>query len=282
MSMILYSPMESFNIFNLFSVTLSINNVVFYLLIGALISPLLQFVGTLKGSIVPNGWGIIGETLFSTILSLVKNSTGKTTYFPLIYTLFYLILFSNLIGMVPYSSTPTVEFVITLTLSITLLIGVLVLGVFTHNILLAAAFLPAGTPLPLTALLIIIEVIAYTTRTLSLGLRLAVNLLVGHLLVKVICGFAYDMYLNLKGLSLVAVLFPLLFLVVFISLEILIAYLQGYIFVFITCITIKDMAINLYITLTVLAFAYFYFLEIISISFTNRNNNTSIIVFSLK
>lgn len=176
----LYSPMEQFEIFNIISVSFSINNVIFYLLVGALVSPILQYVGTLRGHIYPTGWGIISETLYSTILSMLTKSGITTVYFPLIYTLFYLILFSNLIGMVPYSSTPTVEFVITLTLSVTLLIGVLILGFFTHNSLLSAAFLPAGTPLPLTFLLIIIEVIAYTTRTLSLGLRLAVNLITGH------------------------------------------------------------------------------------------------------
>jgi len=178
--------MEQFSIFPIISIGFSINNVIFYLLIGALLSPILLYAGTARGRVAPSGWGIISETLFRTILSLVVNSIGSTIYFPLIYTLFYLILFSNLIGMVPYSSTPTVEFVITLTLSVTLLIGVLILGFFTHNILLAAAFLPAGTPLPITFLLIIIEVIAYATRTLSLGLRLAVNMITGHVLIKVI------------------------------------------------------------------------------------------------
>lgn len=174
---------------------------------------------------------------------MVENYIGKnyTVYFPLIYTLFYLILFSNLIGMVPYSSTPTVEFIITQTLSISLLIGVLIIGFLTHNILLAAAFLPAGTPLPLTLMMLIIEIIAYSTRTLSLGLRLAVNLITGHVQTKVILGFVWEAYLS--GVSLFIIAIPLIFLTAFLSLEILIAYLQSYIFVFITCLTIKDMAI---------------------------------------
>lgn len=188
--------MEQFSIFPIISINFSINNVIFYLLIGALISPILQYIGTSRGRIYPTGWGIISETLYSTILNMITRSGITTVYFPLIYTLFYLILFSNLIGMVPYSSTPTVEFIITLTLSVTLLIGVLILGFFTHNILLAAAFLPAGTPLPLTFLLIIIEIIAYITRTLSLGLRLAVNMLTGHILVKVVLGFIWEAYLS--------------------------------------------------------------------------------------
>jgi len=193
----LFSPMEQFTIFPILSLSFTLNNVVLYLLIAALISPLLIYIGTSRGRVaLPSGWGVISETLYRTILSTVVNSLGKasTSYFPLLYSLFYLILFSNLIGLVPYSSTPTVEFVITLTLSITLLIGVLILGFISHNVLLAAAFLPAGTPLPLTLLLVVIEVIAYTTRTLSLGLRLAVNLITGHVLAKVVLGFVYEAF----------------------------------------------------------------------------------------
>lgn len=108
--------MEQFEIFPILTVGITINNVIFYLLVGALISPILQYIGTARGHIAePTGWGILSETLYRTILSMVENSVGKnyTVYFPLIYTIFYLILFSNLIGLVPYSSTPTVEFIIT-------------------------------------------------------------------------------------------------------------------------------------------------------------------------
>jgi F0F1-type ATP synthase membrane subunit a len=112
----IFSPMEQYEIFPILTLSLTINNVIFYLFIGALISPILQYVGTVRGRLAePTGWGIISETLYRTILSMVESYIGKkyTVYFPLIYTLFYLILFSNLIGMVPYSSTPTVEFIIT-------------------------------------------------------------------------------------------------------------------------------------------------------------------------
>jgi F-type H+-transporting ATPase subunit a len=96
------------------------------------------------------------------------------------------------------------------------------MGFISHNILLAAAFLPAGTPFPLTFLMIIIEVIAYTTRTLSLGLRLAVNMITGHILVKVVLGFVYEALLS--GTSLLILSIPLLFLTAFLALELLIAY----------------------------------------------------------
>ena len=104
---------------------------------------------------------------------MVENYIGikYTMYLPLIYTVFHLILFSNLIGMVPYSSTPTVEIVMTLALAFTLLVAVLLIGFLSHKLLLLAAFVPAGTPLALVLLMIVLEILAYITRTFSLGLR---------------------------------------------------------------------------------------------------------------
>ena len=174
------------------------------------------------------------------MLSMVLGYIGPkmVMYLPLIYTIFHLILFSNLIGMVPYSTTPTVEIVLTLTLSFTILIGVLIMGFFSHKLYLFAVFLPAGTPLALIILMVPLEILAYLTRTLSLGLRLAVNLITGHILAKVLIGFIWNAYLN--NVSLLLLSAPLFLVALFLSLELLIAYLQAYIFTFITCITIKD------------------------------------------
>ena len=148
-----------------------------------------------------------------------------------------------MIGLVPYSSTPTVEIIITLSIALTLLIAVVVVGFLNNATVLLAAFIPAGTPLGLVPLMIVLELLAYLTRTLSLGLRLAVNMITGHILAKVCVGFIWVAYLKLKASSIPLVSLPLLVpLTLFLGLELLIAYLQAYIFTFITCITIKDMA----------------------------------------
>ena len=117
--MTLLSPMEQYEIYPLLSLNLTLNNVIFYLFIAGLISTLLTYVGTVRGELVANWWGILSESLYRTILSMVENYIGIkfTPYLPIIYTVFHLILFSNLIGMVPYSSTPTVEIVMTLSIA---------------------------------------------------------------------------------------------------------------------------------------------------------------------
>jgi F-type H+-transporting ATPase subunit a len=226
--------MEQFELYPVFG---SIPSAIFFMMVATAIG-----VGalTLKApSITGNWWSTLNESLYHTLLAMTRDYIGPklTPLFPLIFTLFHFILFCNLIGLVPSSSTPTVEIVITLTAAITLLAGILLLGFMNHGTKLLAAFIPSGTPFGLIPLMILLELLAYVTRTLSLGLRLAVNMITGHILCKVVVGFIWAMAANHAWL-LFTVAISLITL--FISLEILIAYLQAYIFTFITCLTIKD------------------------------------------
>lgn len=170
---ILNSPMEQYVIFPLFSLNLTINNVILYLLFAAFISLGFSLIKTNRNYIISDYWQILSESLFSTQLSLVVNYIGVkfTIYLPLIYTIFHVILFSNLIGLVPYSSTPLVEIIMTMSLAFTLLMGILIIGFLNHQLKLFAAFIPAGTPFALVPLMVVLEVLAYLTRTFSLGLR---------------------------------------------------------------------------------------------------------------
>lgn len=234
------SPMEQFEIYPIFSINFTINNVIFYLLISMIIS--ITLANTHKGEIVPTYWGIQHESQYRTILSMIENYVGRnySVYFPLIYTIFYLILFCNLQGMVPYSTTSTVEIVMTLSLSFTLLMGTFFIGIMTHRLYLFAAFLPAGTPQAQVPFMIFQETLAYQIKIISLGLRQGINLTTGHVLVKTIIGFIWSAYL--EGTNIFFLVLPLFILTLFQAQEILICYLQAYIFTFITCLTIKDMA----------------------------------------
>jgi ATP synthase subunit 6 len=125
-------------------------------------------------AISPKNWQLVDESLYRTILQMLINNVGvnKLYFFPLIYTIFHLIFISNYIGLIPYSATASTEIVITLSLAFTLLIGIFIFGIFHHNLVyLVHIFLPAGTPVGLLPLMIPLEILAYLTRTLSLGLR---------------------------------------------------------------------------------------------------------------
>ena len=237
--MLYFSPMEQYEIYSIFSINLIFNQINIYMLIITFLFILLVFI-TINPYLISNFFGILNESLYKTILSMVISyiNIKSIIFLPMIYTIFHFILFSNLIGMIPYSSTPTVEIIMTLTLAFTILIGILIMGFFSHKLYLFAIFLPAGTPLPLIFLMVPLEILAYITRTLSLGLRLAVNLITGHILGKVLISFIWLAYLN--NISLIFLTLPLLLISFFFSLELLIAYLQAYIFTFIICITIRD------------------------------------------
>jgi F-type H+-transporting ATPase subunit a len=155
---------------------------------------------------------------------MIENFIGPkfSIFLPLFYSIFHLILFSNLLGLVPYSSTPTVEIVMTLSIAFTLLMGILLFGFLTHKLYLLAIFLPGGTPLGLIPLMIILEILAYLSRTLSLGLRLAINLITGHILAKVCAGFLWLGYI--KGTSFFILSIGFFLLTLFMTLEVLVAY----------------------------------------------------------
>lgn len=242
--------MEQFEIFSFPLWQLPpLNNVIGYLLLAAILSVTASAQSSaLRLKVVGNWWTILNESLYRTLLLMTVDYIGRkfTLYFPIVSSVFHLVLFSNLIGLVPYSSTPTVEIVITLALAATLLVGLLFLGAITHKVELLAAFIPAGTPWGLIPLMICLELLAYATRTISLGLRLAVNMITGHILAKVCVGFIWAM--ALAGDSWLLFGLALALITLFMGLEILIAYLQAYIFTFITCITLKDMGYRSFLT----------------------------------
>jgi ATP synthase subunit 6 len=188
-------------------------------------------------NIIPTNWQIVNESIYRSILILIQSTTGTAPYyFPILFTLFYMIFISNYVGLIPYSTTASTEIVITLMLAFILLIGLLVYGILIHGpTKIIDLFLPAGTPIFLLPLMIPLELLAYVTRTFSLGLRLAVNLITGHILVKVLLSFIPSVLGNVLLLSSI-----IIFLIIFLALEILISYLQAYIFVFITIITLRD------------------------------------------
>ncbi len=193
---------------------------------------------TLKNIVPTKSYQIFSESLSATILNLMQASQGTSSlyYFPLLFTVFQIIFLSNYLGLIPYSITASTEFILTLSLAIIMLGGILIHSFFIHGFLITfGLFLPAGTPLALLPLMIPQELLAYLTRTLSLGLRLAVNLITGHILVKVILSFIPSITSQLGLTALVAGC------MLFLALEILISYLQAYIFIFITILTLRDM-----------------------------------------
>jgi F-type H+-transporting ATPase subunit a len=181
------SPLDQFEIINLFSLDapilgnlhISLTNIGLYLTIGFLLILILNVLTTNYNKIVSNKWSISQESIYATVHSIVTNQINPAKgqiYFPFIYTLFVFILINNLIGMVPYSFASTSHFVLTFALSFTIVLGATILGFQKHGLEFFSLLVPAGCPLALLPLLVLIEFISYLARNISLGLRLAANI----------------------------------------------------------------------------------------------------------
>ena len=244
------SPLDQFEIRNLLSLDapilgnlhISLTNIGLYLTIAALITSILNLLATNYNKVVANNWSISQESIYATIHSIVINQINANkgqVYFPFIYALFIFILINNLIGMVPYSFASTSHFILTFFISFTVVLGATIIGFQNHGLKFFSFFVPAGCPLGLLPLLVLIEFISYLARNVSLGLRLAANILSGHMLLNILSGFAYNIMTS-GFLYLFVGLIPLAFIIAFSGLELGIAFIQAQVFVVLTSSYIKD------------------------------------------
>lgn len=250
----LYAPLEQFQILSLISLNFfyldfSITN---YLLINLL--ALISFVSFIYYNssynnylqetsfyFVPNSWQKSIESLSEITAQLISDiiTTDNEKYFPFISVLFNFILFSNLIGLIPYTFTATSHIFVTFTLSFAVFVGLNVITFEKYKLKSFSLFLPANTTFFLALLLVPIEFISYIAKPVSLGVRLFINLMAGHTLLKVIAGFAWSMLL-LENFTSFGMLLPLITLVVLYGLELGVALIQTYVFIVLTCIYIQD------------------------------------------
>lgn len=222
------------------------NSSLYLLLVASLLSLGFGFITQKGGKFLPSSWQTLGELIYEFVLGLVENQIGAEgkKYFPLIFTTFVFILFSNLIGMIPYAFTPTSHFILTFGFSISFFIGITLLGILKHQFHFFSLFLPPGAPLALAPFLVVIEVVSYCFRPISLGVRLFANMMAGHTLVKILAGFGFEM-LSHGGLLGLASILPIGVIFALTGLEIAVAFLQAYVFTILLCIYFND-AFNLH------------------------------------
>jgi F-type H+-transporting ATPase subunit a len=178
------------------------------------------------------------DTVHSIVINQINANKGQI-YFPFIFALFIFILVNNLIGMIPYSFASTSHFILTFSISFTIVLGATFLGFQKHGLEFFSLFVPAGCPLGLLPLLVLIEFISYLARNVSLGLRLSANILSGHMLLNILAGFCYNI-MNSRLLFFFLGLIPLAFIIAFSGLELAIAFIQAQVFVVLTSSYIKD------------------------------------------
>ena len=196
---------------------------------------LLTIMGMGRGSLVPGRWQSVAELSYEFVANMLRDNVGDAgkRFFPFIFTLFMFVLFSNMGGMLPYSFTITSQIIITFALALFIFVGVTIIGFAVHGFHFLHFFVPKGVPAALLPLLVVIEVISYFTRPVSLSVRLFANMMAGHTMLKVFAGFVIAM-------GWLGGFLPLAFMVAFSGLEILVAFLQAYVFAILTCIYLND------------------------------------------
>jgi F-type H+-transporting ATPase subunit a len=248
------SPLEQFEVVSFVNITspvfgytnLALTNLALYTFL-VLISVIgLHLLGNNDNKLVPSLWSISLESSYHSIQSLVRSQIGglNEKYLPFIYSLFFFILFSNLISNVPYNYAITTSLIVSLGFSFTIFIGVTLLGLYIHKIKFFSFFIPAGTPLMLVPLLVLIEFISYIARAFSLGVRLFANLTAGHTLLKILSGLLAKLFTS--GILLfIVTLIPFSIFIALCGLEIAVSLIQAYVFCILTSSYLKD-AIDLH------------------------------------
>lgn len=246
-NLILNSPLEQFEVNSLISIlapifgyiNITLSNLSLYSILILIIILSLHVISNNENKILPSKWSIAIESIFTTINTMVREQLGKEIYLPFIYSLFFFILISNLIGNIPYSYTITTSVIVTIGLSVTILIGVTILGLYLHKLHFFSFFVPSGTPLALVPLLVLIETVSYLARALSLGIRLFANMVAGHSLLKILSTFLYQMFSS-SFIIAIFTLIPFTFFLALCGLEVAVSIIQAYVFVLLVISYIKD------------------------------------------
>jgi len=239
------NPMHQFNVYrigpeiSLGNVDISFTNASLFMIISALTIISVFFIGTRRKAIIPTKIQLLTELSYTLVSKMISETAGSKAkpYFPFVFSLFMFVLFCNMLGMLPYSFTVTSHIIVTFALAAVIFVGVTIIGFINHGAGYFKLFIPSGVPLFLLPLIVIIEIISYLSRPVSLSVRLFANMMAGHTMLKVFGGFVIS-------LGILGGLLPLSFTVALTGLEVLIAFLQAYVFAILTCIYLND-ALNL-------------------------------------
>ncbi len=242
-----HSPLEQFEIhplvtdgpnFTLLGFDLSFTNSSLWMVITVLCVYTLVMMGSRHGSMVPGRLQSLVEMIYDFIADMIESNAGREgrKYFPFFFTMFTFILVGNMLGMIPGSFTFTSHIIVTFTMAIFVVVSVTIIAFAKHGLHFFSFFVPKGVPGPVLPLLVPIEVLSYLIRPISLSVRLFVNMMAGHIMLKTFAGFI----VALSGFFVLPALAPLALTVALSGLELAIAFLQAYVFTVLSCIYLQE------------------------------------------
>jgi len=242
---LVFHPMDQFIVKPMFGDgpvgMFTITNVTFWMALTVIAIIALLVLGTSGRSTIPSRMQSVAELAYGFIRKMVEDVAGKDAlpYFPYIMTLFMFIVFSNFLGLIPGSFTTTSHIAVTAVLAMLVFLTVTLMGFFKHGLGFLGVFWISSAPLPLRPILALIEVISYFVRPVSHSIRLAGNMMAGHAVIKVFAAFA-PMILISAGIGLVVTPLSIIAITAIYALEVLVSFIQAYVFTILTCVYLKD------------------------------------------
>jgi F-type H+-transporting ATPase subunit a len=241
------SPIEQFEIHNMMpiakigSAEFHLTNSAIFMLISVGLIVLLLLGTTAGRRLVPGRLQSLAELSYEFVAGTIRNTAGEEgmKFFPLVFSLFMFILVSNVVGLIPYSFTVSSHIVITAALSLLVFLTVIVYGFWKNGLGFFRLFVPHGIPIYILPLIVFIEVLSFLSRPISHSVRLFANMLAGHITLKVFAGFV-TMLGGLGAIGWAGAVLPLGLTVALTALELLVAFLQAYVFTILTCIYLND------------------------------------------
>src|SRR6516162_1086096 len=239
-------PIHQFNIDNLFKIgriaerdIYFTNSSVYMLVTVAVISLLMIGAGR---QLVPGRFQSMAEVCYEFVAKMIRSNAGADgmKFFPLVFSIFMFILVSNVIGSIPYTFTVTSHIIVTASLALLVFFTVLIYGFYKNGLKFLKIFVPPGIPIYILPLVVTIEIISFLTRPLSHSVRLFGNMLAGHITLQVFAGFVALLGTSLGVIGWMGGLAPLALTVALIALDLLVAFLQAYVFAMLTCIYLND------------------------------------------
>jgi F-type H+-transporting ATPase subunit a len=213
-----------------------------YMFLAVALTALLMIGGVAGKQLVPGRFQSVAEIAYEFVASTVRSTAGAEgmKFFPFIFSLFMFICVSNLVGIIPYAFTVSSHIIVTAALALLVFFTVLIYGLYKNGLKFFKIFVPSGIPIFILPLVVFIEIFSFFLRPISHSVRLFANMLAGHIALKVFAGFVAMLGVSLGALGWVGGVMPLALTVALTALELLVAFLQAYVFAILTCIYLND------------------------------------------
>jgi len=223
-------------------IDVSFTNSSFMMMMAVALISLFMFFGSSKKALIPGRFQSMAEISYEFVANMIRSTAGKDgmKFFPFIFALFMFILFANVLGLIPFFFTTTSHIIVTFALAMSVMLTVLIVGFWKNGFKFLKLFVPSGVPIYVLPLVVLLEFISFLSRPFSHGIRLWANMLAGHIMLKLFAGFIIMLFAGMAGPGKLLSIAPFAMTVILTPLEILVAFLQAYVFAILTSVYIND------------------------------------------